>query len=112
MSSMRMVNGADDSCMSENQARGVRIVLFTDQWRSPVAQFADVVMTAPTATSSPFDTLVTPLLQVEAVAVGVADRLGADWRGRAALLEEVRNDHGVTLDTPSRLAKRQRQRKG
>lgn len=97
---------------SEAQARGARIVLFTDQWRSPIAPFADVVMRAPTATSSPFDTLVTPLLQVEAVAVGVAERLGADWRSRAALLEEVRNDHNVTLDQPSGLSKRKRQRKG
>ena len=97
---------------SEARARGARIILFTDQWRSPIAQFADIVITAPTATSSPFDTLVTPLLQVEAVAVGVAERLGADWRSRAALLEEVRNDHNVTLDSPSGLAKRKRQRKG
>lgn len=86
---------------SEASARGVHIILFTDQWVSPIAKFAEVVMTAPTATSSPFDTLVTPLLQVEAVAVGVAERLGADWRSRAALLEAVRNDHHVTLDSPS-----------
>ncbi len=97
---------------SEARARGVHVILFTDQWRSPVAEFADVVITAPTATSSPFDTLVTPLLQVEAVAVGVAERLGADWRSRAALLEEVRNDHNVTLGQPSGLTKRKRQRKG
>lgn len=93
-------------------ARGAHVILFTDQWASPIAAFADVVITAPTATSSPFDTLVTPLLQVEAVVVGVAGRLGADWRSRAALLEEVRNDHDVTLDSPSGLAKRKRQRKG
>jgi DNA-binding MurR/RpiR family transcriptional regulator len=97
---------------SEAGARGVHIVLFTDQWASPIAQFADVVITAPTATSSPFDTLVTPLLQVEAVAVGVAERLGADWRSRAALLEEARNDYNVTLDSPTSLVKRKRQRKG
>lgn len=97
---------------SEASARGVHVILFTDQWISPISEFADVVITAPTATSSPFDTLVTPLLQVEAVAVGVAEQLGADWRSRAALLEEVRNDHNVTLDAPSSLAKRKRQRKG
>ena len=95
----------------EAKARGAHVILFTDQWVSPIAEFADVVITAPTATSSPFDTLVTPLLQVEAVAVGVAGRLGAEWRSRAALLEEVRNDHKVTLDSPSSLAKRKRQRR-
>ena len=94
---------------SESRARGAHVVLFTDQWASPIAAFADVVITAPTATSSPFDTLVTPLLQVEAVAVGVAGQLGADWRSRAALLEEVRNDHNVTLGAPSGGTKRKRQ---
>ncbi len=97
---------------SAAHARGVHVILFTDQWASPIAAFADIVITAPTATSSPFDTLVTPLLQVEAVAVGVAERLGADWRSRAALLEEVRNDHNVTLDALSGHTKRKRQRKG
>jgi DNA-binding MurR/RpiR family transcriptional regulator len=95
----------------EAKARGVHVILFTDQWVSPIGECADVVITAPTATSSPFDTLVTPLLQVEAVAVGVAERLGADWRSRAALLEEVRNDHNVTLDTLSGAVKRRRQRR-
>lgn len=96
---------------AEAKARGAHVVLFTDQWVSPIGRIADVVITAPTATSSPFDTLVTPLLQVEAVAAGVAGRLGAEWRSRAALLEEVRNDHKVTLDSPSGLAKRNRQRR-
>jgi DNA-binding MurR/RpiR family transcriptional regulator len=96
----------------EARARGVHIILFTDQWASPIAEFADVVITAPTATSSPFDTLVTPLIQVEAIAVGVAGRLGADWRSRAALLEEVRNDHNVTLERPSGAGKRKRQARG
>jgi len=36
-------------------------------------------------------------LQAEAVIVGVAARLGADWRARAAMLEEVRNANHVTI---------------
>ncbi|MCA0431769.1 MAG: MurR/RpiR family transcriptional regulator [Proteobacteria bacterium] len=80
------------------KGRGARIVLFTDSWKSPVSVFADTTITAPVATASPFDTLVPPLLQVEAVAAAVAKRLGADWRSRAALLEEVRVENHVTLD--------------
>lgn len=95
----------------EAHARGAQLVVFTDQWRSPIAAHAAVVITAPTATSSPFDTLVTPLLQVEAIAVGIAERLGADWRARAALLEEVRNAHDVTLDSASGLGKTRRRRR-
>ncbi len=84
------------------KVRGGLILLFTDNWKSPAAAFADVVLTAPIATASPFDTLTTPLLQVEAVIAGAAQRLGADWRARAALLEEVRAENNITLgDAPS-----------
>lgn len=77
------------------KARGSTVLLFTDTWKSPVADIADLVLKAPTATASPFDTLTTPLLQVEAVIAGAAHRLGADWRARAALLEEVRGDSRI-----------------
>ncbi|MCB1377990.1 MAG: MurR/RpiR family transcriptional regulator [Alphaproteobacteria bacterium] len=90
------------------KARGCAIILFTDNWRSPIAAFADVVLTAPTATASPFDTLVTPLIQVEAVVAGAAHRLGADWRARAALLEEVRADNRVTVDDAASQSKPRR----
>lgn len=84
------------------KTRGCLILLFTDNWKSPISSIADVTLIAPTATASPFDTLTTPLLQVEAVIAGTAHRLGADWRARAALLEEVRSENGVTLaDEPS-----------
>lgn len=85
--------------------RGARIILLTDSWKSPISAFADITITAPTATSSPFDTLVTPLLQVEAIAAAVAERRGADWRDRAARLEEVRTENHVTLDNSSRSSK-------
>lgn len=79
------------------KARGATVVLFTDVWKSPVAGFADLVLTAPTDTQSPFDTMVTPLLQVEAVGAGVADRLGEEWRARVSALEQVRSEHQVTM---------------
>lgn len=79
------------------KARGAVVILFTDTWKSPIADFADVTLTAPTSTASPFDTLVTPLLQVEVVVAGAADHLGADWRERVAMLEQVRAEHHITL---------------
>jgi DNA-binding MurR/RpiR family transcriptional regulator len=79
------------------KARGATIILFTDIWKSPIAAHADVMLTAPTDTDSPFDTLVTPLLQVEAVVAAAADRIGADWRVRVSALEQVRSEHGITL---------------
>lgn len=83
---------------------GATIVLFTDTWRSPIADFAHHVISAPTATASPFDTLVVPLLHVEAVVAGVADDLGDEWKSRAARLEKVRSEHrdGSELATTRR----------
>jgi DNA-binding MurR/RpiR family transcriptional regulator len=79
------------------KARGAVVVLFSDIWKSPIAAFADVAITAPTDTASPFDTLVTPLLQVEAIVAGCAERLGAEWRERVSAFEKVRFDHAITI---------------
>jgi DNA-binding MurR/RpiR family transcriptional regulator len=76
---------------------GATVILFSDIWKSPISAFADITLTAPTDTASPFDTLVTPLLQVEAVVAGCADRLGAEWRDRVSAFEKVRSEHAITL---------------
>ncbi|GBR68724.1 MurR/RpiR family transcriptional regulator [Gluconobacter kanchanaburiensis] len=47
--------------------RGVRLLLFTDMWQSPIAAFADVTLSAPIETVSPFDTLIPGLAQIEAL---------------------------------------------
>jgi DNA-binding MurR/RpiR family transcriptional regulator len=78
--------------------RNCKIILFTDQWKSPVADVADVIFSAPTETTSPFDTLTTPLLQAEAVIAGAAERLGDGWHERVAMIEQIRSDFHVTLD--------------
>lgn len=82
--------------------RGSQIVLFTDRWKSPIARLADVTLVAPTETASPFDTLVTPLVQVEAIIAGLAADMGEDWRERAAILEQVRAENGITLAVTER----------
>jgi DNA-binding MurR/RpiR family transcriptional regulator len=97
------------------KARGARVILFTDNWKSPIGASADVVFSAPTATASPFDTLVTPMLQIEAIVAGVAGRLEPEWRSRAAAFEEVRNRNRVTLDGIAKIKqspKRARHKRG
>ena len=37
--------------------QGARIVLFTDRWASPIAEFASVTLMAPVDTVSPYDTM-------------------------------------------------------
>ena len=78
--------------------RGARVVLFTDRWKSPIAAFADVTLTVPIETRSPFDTMVTPLAQTEAVVAGLTAKLGTRWRERAEAIERVRVDHRITYD--------------
>lgn len=77
--------------------RGATIVLFTDIWRSPIAEIADVTLVAPTETASPYDTLVTPMLQLEAVVAGIAARLAGDGPDRMTALEEARTAHREAL---------------
>jgi DNA-binding MurR/RpiR family transcriptional regulator len=92
-------------------ARGARVVLFTDRWKSPIARVATVTLTVPIETSSPFDTMVTPLAQVEAVIASLTSRLGVEWRERAEGIERVRAENRITHDgaaAPPRRLKRGR----
>jgi len=81
------------------RAAGARIVLLTDVWRSPVADLADAVLTAPDDSASPFGSRVVPTAQVEALIAAVVeqDRNGA--RKRLARLEELRKSDDQLDDT-------------
>src|SRR5690606_34042948 len=79
-------------------ARGMRILLFTDQWLSPLAEHAEVTMISPLDVASPYDTLVPALAQVEALVARILSTLGEDARARIERLEDVRHANAVTLD--------------
>ncbi|MFI0765477.1 MurR/RpiR family transcriptional regulator [Streptomyces sp. NPDC021218] len=66
--------------------QGAKIVLFTDPWLSPAAEFADVVLPARVEAPSPFDSVVAPVALVETLVAAVHARLGpaAEERMRAA----------------------------
>lgn len=81
-------------------ARGVRIVLFTDPWRSPIAHHAEVIFTAPVEVQSPYDTMVPALAQVEALMACLVERRDEAMRRRIRDLEAVRDRNQVTLDHP------------
>ncbi|MET3792353.1 MurR/RpiR family transcriptional regulator [Aquamicrobium terrae] len=82
-------------------ARGVRILLFTDQWLSPIADLAEVTIVSPLEVASPYDTLVPALAQMEALVARILSTLGDDARARIETLEEVRHANSVTLDSDS-----------
>ncbi|WP_232662686.1 MurR/RpiR family transcriptional regulator [Pseudonocardia sp. TRM90224] len=65
-------------------AAGAPVVLVTDQFLSPIADFADVVLPARIETPSAFISLVPVMAVVESLAVGVAERLGDAAAARTA----------------------------
>jgi DNA-binding MurR/RpiR family transcriptional regulator len=85
--------------------RGVKILLFTDPWLSPIAQFADATLTASIEVDSPYDTLAPAVAQMEAVvAHGMAASDGAEPK-RMEEIERVRRANAVTLDDPESTAR-------
>lgn len=78
--------------------QGARIVLFTDRWVSPIAEFASVTLMAPVDTVSPYDTMVPAIAQTEALIAGLTARLANQSRGRIERIEELRRSYGITED--------------
>lgn len=78
--------------------QGARIVLFTDRWVSPIAEFASVTLMAPVDTVSPYDTMVPAIAQTEALIAGLTARLANQSRGRIERMEELRRAYGITED--------------
>jgi DNA-binding MurR/RpiR family transcriptional regulator len=70
---------------------GARVVLFTDEWRSPIASFADAVLVSLLVPSaSPFDTKVPVLAQTEAIVAALVQRLPDRAKARLKRIEALR----------------------
>ena len=82
---------------SQAAERGAKLVLFTDPYRSPIADLAQVVFTAPVEAESPYDTMVPAMAQVEALLVCLLDHRGEAMGERLERLEALRKRRGVTL---------------
>ena len=78
------------------RVRGAAIVLVTDPWLSPIADFADHVLAVDVNAPSPYDSMVPCVALVEALVAGVVDRLGDATRRRIGTLERLRE--GYTWD--------------
>lgn len=79
-------------------ARGVRIVLFTDPWLSPIADIAELTIVSPLEVASPYDTLAPAVGQMEALVAHILSTLGDKARARIERLEDIRHANAVTLD--------------
>jgi DNA-binding MurR/RpiR family transcriptional regulator len=74
------------------------VILVTDPWMSPVAEFADIVLPARIEAPSPLDGLVGPMAVVETVVGRVHNLLGAT--AAAHLTEWERSSESVTGQAP------------
>lgn len=80
-------------------ALDVRILLFTDQWLSPISDLAEVTIVSPLEVASPYDTLAPAIAQMEALTAHIVSTLGDDARARIERIENVRHANAVTLDS-------------
>ncbi|WP_299778593.1 MurR/RpiR family transcriptional regulator [uncultured Roseobacter sp.] len=71
------------------RARGARIILFTDQWRSPIHSLADICFSSRIVVPSAWDSAATTLLLVETVIAAVQDLSWADTKDRMQTLEDM-----------------------
>ena len=70
-------------------AKGARIILFTDQWRSPVHQFAEISFSSRIIVPSAWDSAVTPLLLLETMISTVQGLKWGDAKDRVEALEGI-----------------------
>jgi DNA-binding MurR/RpiR family transcriptional regulator len=81
--------------------RGAHLILLTDQWQSPVATEAEVVLTAALDAPSPFDSLVGAAAVVETLVAGVVDRLGDKPKVRMRAYDAVWRSSDVPHAEPT-----------
>lgn len=78
--------------------QGVRVVLFTDQWLSPIAEKAEVSIVSRLDVKSPFDTLAPAMAQTEAVVANILAISGDEPLARMQRFERIRQANGITVD--------------
>lgn len=83
---------------SQAAERGVAVVLFTDQWLSPIAEHAEVTVICPLDVPSPYDTLAPAVAQIEALVAQILSSLDDTTRRRVENLEAIRTRNSVTVD--------------
>ncbi|XDB00293.1 MurR/RpiR family transcriptional regulator [Sulfitobacter sp. LCG007] len=71
------------------RARGARIVLFTDQWRSPAHELSDICFSSRIVVPSAWDSAAATLLLVETMIAAVQDLAWDDTRDRMQRLESM-----------------------
>ena len=71
------------------RARGAKIILMTDQWRSPVHQFADITLSTRIVVPSAWDSGVSTMLLVETMISAIQTLNWSETKTRMEALEEI-----------------------
>ncbi len=82
-------------------AQDVKIILFTDQWLSPIADVAEVSIVSGLDVASPFDTMAPAIAQAEALVANILAVSGEKPLLRMQRFESVRKENSITLDEPA-----------
>jgi len=70
-------------------SKGARVILFTDQWRSPVHHLAEISFSCRIVVPSAWDSAVTPLLLLETMISSVQELTWGDTKDRMEALEDM-----------------------
>ena len=69
--------------------KGLKIILFSDQWRSPVSKLADISFNCRISVPSAWDSSVVTMLLLEAIVAEVQEVSWSETKGRIENLEEL-----------------------
>lgn len=86
-------------------ARGVRVLLFTDPWLSPICHHAELTLVSPVEVDSPYDTMAPAVAQMEALIAQMLADMDEQTRNRIEELEQIRLQASITLDNARSVAK-------
>ena len=75
--------------------RGANVVAITDSDQSPTARLADASLLAPSEMVSFVDSMVTPLSMINALLVGLGNRMGTAAADTFGELEDIWNRYGI-----------------
>lgn len=70
-------------------AKGAKLILFTDQWRSPIHQLADICLSSRIVAPSAWDSAATPMLLIETMIAAVQNLTWGDTKDRMEELEAM-----------------------
>lgn len=71
------------------RSKGAKLILFTDQWRSPIHQFAEISFSSRIVVPSAWDTGIPPMLLLETMISSVQNLTWGDTKDRMEELENM-----------------------